>query len=82
MSMSKKKVAGLIGGAVIDFSTGFAGAAGVGLIIKGITDKDRDVAMIGLTTTAISAYTLGKRLCEAGQYGYEIFSDVVDYDED
>ena len=83
MSKKKvKKVAGLIGGSVVDFSTGYAGAAGVGLIVEGIKRKELGVVMTGLTTTAISAYTLGKRLCEAGQYGYEIFSDVVDYDED
>lgn len=80
--MSKKKVAGWIGGAAVDFSTGFAGTLGVGLIVEGIKKKDLSVTMWGLTTTAISIYTLGKRLCEAGKYGYGIFSDVVDYDED
>ena len=79
--MSKKKVAGLIGGAAVDFSTGFAGCVGVGLIADGIKRRELGVIMTGLTTTVISAYTLVKRCCEVTN-GYEIFSDEIDYDED
>lgn len=80
--MSKKKVAGWIGGAAVDFSTGFAGAMGVGLIIEGIKRKNLGVTMCGLTTTVISVYAGARRLYEAGFHDYEVFSDVIDYDED